>query len=215
MKNKIYVSCPMSIGQDKLDSVLVDLRKIGFVARAWKRNTPYIEDEYIPDCDYFVVILPDLKWTYEIDDLPSGTRKELKLAINLKKPIFIAYQTQNHGINIYKATIGEYDIEGIASTSHTLTAMFKEAQREASAPHVQRVTEKIKEMQLNPGIYEGVISEGIFDKLLVPAKVRDYKFYEKHGIQFYDAAAIAVHRPYTYKVITTTSQEEELLLFFF
>lgn len=87
---RVYVSCPMSVPQTELDKVLKHLKSLGVAACAWERGTPYTDDP-VRYCDAFIIMLPDNKFNYEVEKLPTGTKNELKLAINFEKPVYLAY----------------------------------------------------------------------------------------------------------------------------
>lgn len=89
---KVYVSCPMTVSQTVLDKTMKHLENLGVAARAWERGTPYKEEDSIKYCDAFIIILPnnDFECFYP-DKLPSGTKKELNLAYDLDKEIYLSY----------------------------------------------------------------------------------------------------------------------------
>jgi hypothetical protein len=121
-----YISCPMSVSQTILIEVIDLVRDCGTTARWWPKGTQYDENYYkkviVEETDAFIVILPDLKWSYACGKMTSGSHKELSLAIEANKPLFIAYKSRNDGLGIYAAEIMEVSgvrtITGIHSTRY-------------------------------------------------------------------------------------------------
>lgn len=117
-----YISCPMSVSQQTLDSYVAYAKEhLGTNdVHYWKRGTPYskeVTQTVISAVDAFIVILPDNEFKFGINSLPSGTRSELLYAISVKeegllnnKEIFIAYTNKADGAMFYSAS---YNKEGL------------------------------------------------------------------------------------------------------
>jgi len=125
-KAKVYISCPMNIPQATLTEVHATIFGAGVTkAKYWERGTPYNETDTIMNCDAFIVVLPGLKWDYNIDSIPTGTQKELLLAYQMKKPIYLAHRSKA-GMGFYSVDFDldnrkkPYFIEGINGTSRNL-----------------------------------------------------------------------------------------------
>lgn len=98
-KPYVYVSCPMSVGQDILDKVIsvVDNSLLpGWETKVWKRGTIYNSD--LPDkAEAIVVILPRNMWGMFLKDISQGTRTEIQNAWEKDKPIYLAYKSTTDG----------------------------------------------------------------------------------------------------------------------
>lgn len=113
-----YISCPMTIPQYKLDEVIKVVAESGAYPKWWPKGSSYEEGYYtglIQHCDAFIVMLPDMVWHRPFHKMTSGSRKELQIAVDAKKPIYLAYK-RNEKSNVYAADVTDTCITGIAST---------------------------------------------------------------------------------------------------
>lgn len=119
MKKRIYFSIPVSIDWDTASKCFSQLFK-KYAVDVWKRDH-YYNKSWIDDCDAFVIMLPNGKWSYRIDELPVGCRREIKKAERLDKPIYLAYKPMSNSIPIfYNTRINDGYIIGLGGTSGDL-----------------------------------------------------------------------------------------------
>lgn len=117
-----YISCPMSVPQQTLDSY-VEYAKKHLKANTvayWERGTTYNVSktkDLLRLTDAFIVVLPNNSFKHNIGSLPSGTRNELIQFLGFKegwengeKHLFIAYTNRADGPMFYSAT---YEINGL------------------------------------------------------------------------------------------------------
>lgn len=84
-------------------------------------------DQPIKDCDVFAIILPSNSFSYEINKLSMGTKKELTQAYNLKKQIILVYYSQlADGVTFYLTNLDRGMIEGISGTNSDVIKLLKE-----------------------------------------------------------------------------------------
>lgn len=111
----VYISCPMTVPQTRLDTYARLLRSWGAVVMYWQRGTNY-SDENLRAADAVVVVLPNNAWTAKISELPQGTRGEIGKSIGLRKPIYIAYSTIDNVPRIFNSELWTDQIGGKAGT---------------------------------------------------------------------------------------------------
>lgn len=90
----LYFSIPVTLDWDTA-SKAIDQLKGKYNLTYWKREQRY-QNGLIEKCDAFVVFFPDNKWKYEVDGLPSGVQREVRRAISLNIPIYLAYIPGSH-----------------------------------------------------------------------------------------------------------------------
>ena len=115
---KVYVSCPLSVSRtilDKFTKELVD--EYDTRVFYYKQGDDY-SDKDLRGADIVVCIMEDNKFSSEVTKLTNGCKKELLLALELKKPIFIGYNPKNsNGPVFYQAKVEDYILKGISGTS--------------------------------------------------------------------------------------------------
>lgn len=104
-----YLSCPVSVNVNYLYEVH---NRLSFYSeeevRVWKRTDSY-NNEWVEECNNFVLILPDNAFIISFDRLPSGCKRELSRAIKLNKNIYIAYKrASDKTINFYNLNINKF-----------------------------------------------------------------------------------------------------------
>jgi len=98
----------MDVSMEHLEGVACVLTDKGFAVNYWRRGTPY-SDDGVKFCDIFVIILPTMQFKCNVSQLPAGTRKELKLAYNNSKDIYIGYRTADQVYRVYDCNYDEGD----------------------------------------------------------------------------------------------------------
>lgn len=121
MKEKfnIYISCPQQTPFEQLliYKGLIESKAENIRVKYWDRiqYNPNLMNE----CESFAIMLPNNKWNYHIEDLPSGCKKEVLNAIKESHELLLCYKSLS-GYNIYKAEVSNGVISGIAGTSDVL-----------------------------------------------------------------------------------------------
>ena len=85
----------------------------------WKQKFIYNESR-IENCDVFIFRGITNNWTQPKSILPSGVKKELEIAIKLKKKIYLMYTDKQGGNNFYRTDVSGGIITGIGGTSHEI-----------------------------------------------------------------------------------------------
>ena len=127
MNFSAYISCHIAMPWDTLMDV-ASVVECSFSKNVepiyWDRESPY-QENILPNSDCFIMISPGLKWSYYIQSLPPGCRKELKKAIKLGIPIYTVYKTSSKAIRIYETHIEDNYVCGITGTSDSLNFLKK------------------------------------------------------------------------------------------
>ena len=124
MANKrIYISCPISVDEDVLDEFcdLVD-SIYGLTSYHWERGSRY-DQRMFDTSDAYLFILPNNKFKASYHDLPIGLKRELGVAYDTGKPIFVGYITKFGEYSIYSAKTNGCDIEGIPGTTNNISSL--------------------------------------------------------------------------------------------
>lgn len=102
----------------------------------WDRKEYFKSD--LNDANIFVLMLPGNAWEYPIDALPVGCRKELNIAREANKRIYIAYKNKAGEYNIYFAQFWNSRsggmIQGITGSSNKLYDCLKSLQSKNEKP---------------------------------------------------------------------------------
>lgn len=102
---RVYISCPISVPEATLRKVEDHIDcQAGFISSYWERGSTYT-DTALKTADAVVFMFPNNNFSTYLDHLPSGVKKELKLAVKLCKPIFVAYRKVDDTIGIYDMEI--------------------------------------------------------------------------------------------------------------
>lgn len=127
---KVYISCPKTVPQETLSEFAKLIRSWGADVCYWARGSIY-KDNRLREADAVVVLLPNLVWKLPMEEIPMGTRGEIKLAKELGKPLYLGYITTagNHGV--YRAMVDYYSHDtkfvGIAGTYEELSEWIHDA----------------------------------------------------------------------------------------
>lgn len=114
----------------------------------WDRVSPYT-DTKLTQANAVVVILPNNKWSMDIDDIPRGTQGEILKADNLHIPIYLAYMNAEGIKGIYVASLDDTDIIGVKGSSQDLKSRI-----DACKPKPVRVEEHF-DYELPPHLLSG------------------------------------------------------------
>lgn len=191
-----YISCPMTVSQSDLDKVLRLVQSYGVTPRYWVKGTPYDNDFFrktIVNADAFIVILPNIAWKCEGNKMTSGSRRELSLAIALRKSIYLAYQGISTEMKIYSADVDAKvfyqgdnatetfitSISGIASTRFNFKELVGDKNRvkQLTASDILQAYEQTQNLMLQKQ------QEVMFDGLIKASdKESDsYKRFKEHN----------------------------------
>lgn len=140
------MSVPLSLPWNKVQLFKRRFREDLFDVTLWNRNDYH--PEYYRNSPSVVFLLPDFEWSYNIDELPIGVKRELREAIHDGKKIYLGYITSAGDYKIYKAVVDEY-AETISGIKGSADSIFDE---------------KVEHLDLSqfksPGVY---IREGMED----------------------------------------------------
>jgi len=122
---KIYVSCPADVPASRLLDVIRELESTNYTITYWDRSRNSYKDRWIEEADLILFILPNNGFSYEVDDLPTGVKRELKRAGELGKSIGIIYRptTSKSNYQVYQAIVQENELDedeitGVRGTSN-------------------------------------------------------------------------------------------------
>ena len=115
---KAYISCPLNEGLYKIREVAVKLHELGYKAEAYIRGTIY-SDQKLRDADIFVLIPSGNLAGCPHNEMTEGCRKELMLARNLNKKLYMAIEYPD---SVFKIRKIDLDLlrEGNVSATHFL-----------------------------------------------------------------------------------------------
>lgn len=97
---QVYVSCPLGVPMDKIKEVGCKLNTMGYHPWWYERGTTYM-DSMVKVSEMFVLMSEHNKFDYILNDMTAGCRKELELAMSLKKQLYMAYWKNGKTLNIY------------------------------------------------------------------------------------------------------------------
>ena len=84
-------------------------------------------DTPIKECDVFAMILPANSFSYEVNKLSVGIKKELTQAHNLKKQIILVYYSKlAEGITFYLTEFDKGVISGVSGSNSDVIKLLKE-----------------------------------------------------------------------------------------
>lgn len=128
----VYISCPIHINENTLKECIELVKKSGYTPNYWERGTHYDKSDVVKKCDIFVMFLPYGKFKCSYSELTTGCKLEFDTAVREKKPILIAYKSEE-GVKIYtfaqynKVNSGEpiSELSGTARTGNYVLAKIK------------------------------------------------------------------------------------------
>ena len=141
MSNSIFVACPVNVPYNILRDTVVELESMSkgrYIINHWDREShnTYLP-EWIPAAKAVVLILPDQAWKSRLDHLPAALLRELRVALQRNKKIFISY-TPSHSLRplIYAAMVDTLNgtIEGIKGTGDIIIEKVFSKERTSSTP---------------------------------------------------------------------------------
>jgi hypothetical protein len=102
--DKIWISCPISVPQGKLDAFKAYLERHFPQVDCWDRHVGHYTFRGLDSSDAVAFILPDNEFRYDVGNLPAGLGSELKRARDGGKKILIGYYREtSKGWAIYDA----------------------------------------------------------------------------------------------------------------
>lgn len=158
IKGQVYISCPYS----------TPIKEVGLMIRALKENTlshvdriintesikyfergtRYYSSKDLESSEIFILPLPNNGFLIDnINHLYLGVKKELLLAIELKKKIYIAYKKRNAiSYDFYATEIFGNKLAGIAGTSLNI---YRELKNISNNTNTYTETSAIKNINKN------------------------------------------------------------------
>lgn len=122
---KVYLSFAYTTPAWLSEQAIEKLSEISEVSY-YVKGSEY-SDKPIKECDVFVIILPSNSFSYEVNKLTMGLKKELTQAYNLKKQIILVYYSKMaEGVTFYLTNFDKGIIEGISGTNSDVIKLLKE-----------------------------------------------------------------------------------------
>jgi hypothetical protein len=119
MLNSIYISVPITTDWDTVLEYSRKLKIAGYQVNVWYRNERYCQSVF-DKSDAVLFILPSNKFSASGSDLPTGLKKELSIAYNQHKKMFVGYKTSAGEFNIYDAETNGIFINAISGTANNI-----------------------------------------------------------------------------------------------
>ena len=125
---RVYFSLPVALGNREAIYKNIESKlkatDPNTVTLLWTPQLHY-DTHFVTSCNIFIFKGIDNRWNFKFHELPSGVQKELNLAINHNKQIFMIYTNSQGEDNLYEVTITDNfneftDITGVAGTSSTI-----------------------------------------------------------------------------------------------
>lgn len=142
----IYISIPALMPEKTKQDIakrVKDSCPFTVTVNYWSTGT-YYDPLSVDKCDIFIVVTEYNTWQTNINFLPSGIRKELKLAETLKKPIFLAYTTASQEMYFYATALTKESLSGIAgSSTHLAKKVTDFVNTRACYKKGYKITEKL------------------------------------------------------------------------
>lgn len=145
MVKSAYISCPLSVSEGDLEKVIQKTKEFNLDrVYYYKKGTAYDTEAYdriIQSHDAFILVLPNFAWAMDYDKMTSGCRRELKIARDAKRKMYLAYKTTSGLVNIYVMEIEHFfhtdadkklvikAVKGLSSTSMNFAQEVTEGNR--------------------------------------------------------------------------------------
>jgi hypothetical protein len=117
-KRKVYLSVPLSVNMSVLEAFASKITSFGHSVKYWDRV--FFHPSYFREADTVVFLLPENAFSYRIENLPVGVKREVLAAKADKKQICVGYITSNNVPHIYTANVDQNWISGVGGSSHVL-----------------------------------------------------------------------------------------------
>lgn len=104
---KAYISCPLGEDWNKVLHVQKHLVDLGYEVTKYQRGDCY-NDFDLREADIFVLISSDNLFEFFQKDMTAGCKKELDVAADMQKPLYLAQWKGGMDLNIY--SISEYEL---------------------------------------------------------------------------------------------------------
>lgn len=122
-KLKVYISCPISVPQAKINIYAHILCKLGADVSFWDRGATYTRSD-LQKADAILVLLEDNKWKQNLSTIPHGTSSEICYASDHKLPIYLGYYNGQNVHAIYETTLAG-GFSGLPGTSSNFEKFIK------------------------------------------------------------------------------------------
>jgi len=144
---KAYISCPISVPSQNLELIINEV-PVKYDVYYWNRKEKYNSD-WLQSADVFIIVLPNNRFNYAIDELPIGVKRELKEAMLYNKKIFLAYRNTSGNICFYETHITSVLIEGKPGTTDKIYFYDKSVKGDNKTIIQEEMKEFIKSYQMN------------------------------------------------------------------
>lgn len=104
---KAYISCPLGESWGKVIAVEKHLINLGYEVTKFVRGDCY-QDIDLREADVFVLISENNQFDFFQKDMTAGCKKELNIAADMKKPLYLAQWKGGMDLIIYP--ISEYEL---------------------------------------------------------------------------------------------------------
>lgn len=103
---KAYISCPLSENWSKVLTVQKHLVDLGYEVTKFHRGEVY-EDTMLKESDIFVLISQNNQFDFFQKNMSAGCKKELDIAADMQKPLYLAYWKADTTLKIYHLSEGQ------------------------------------------------------------------------------------------------------------
>lgn len=158
-KLKVYISCPMSVPIERLETYAKEILKMGADVEYWARGTTYT-NYALKRADVMVVLLEKNAWKASMSTISRGTCSEIRTAWEEEIDVYLAYINGQNEYAIYDTTQINGMLTGVAGTSDKFRKMVEQWNKGLLSPSER--TEQLK---------QAVITEYYNDRRHAPVPV--------------------------------------------
>jgi len=97
---KAYISCPLGVAWTCVEDTKKKLVKLGYEVTYFTRGDCY-QDFDLREADIFVLIPENNQFDFFQKNMTAGCKKELDVAADMQKPLYLAYYKGDKTLNIY------------------------------------------------------------------------------------------------------------------
>lgn len=120
----VYISCPMSVPQERINQFAKVVLKMGTDVDFWQRGTTY-HDLALKRANVVIVLLEFNYWKQIKSTISKGTLSELDYALKNDIPVYLGYINGQKEYAIYETAAVSGMFTGMAGTSHKFKEMVQ------------------------------------------------------------------------------------------